>query len=215
MYHLVQAMPAGAPNPGLYVRPSIFAAQMRWLRRHGYQAVTLARLVDAWHGRALLPRQPIVLSFDDGYAGDYTNVLPLLRRWRWPGVLNLTLSAFRARGGLTHVEVRALIRAGWELAAHTISHIDLTTVHGRQLWREVDGCRRILQAEFHVPVTDFAYPSGRYDSEVVRAVRAAGYRAAVTTTPGLAMYRLPFTLPRLRVDGRDGVLGFVYQLPRA
>ena len=207
-------MPAGAPNPGLYVRPRIFAAQMQWLRRHGYQAVTLARLVDAWHARARLPRRPIVLSFDDGYVGDYKNVLPLLRRWRWPGVLNLTLSSFRTRFGLTHAEVRGLIRSGWELGAHTISHIDLTTVHGRRLRREVDGCRRILQREFHAPVTDFAYPSGRYDRKVLRAVRAAGYRAAVTTTPGLARYRHRFALPRLRIDGRAGVLGLVDQLPR-
>jgi peptidoglycan/xylan/chitin deacetylase (PgdA/CDA1 family) len=212
MYHLVQAPPAGAPNPGLFVRPRVFAAQMRWLRRHGYQAVTLARVVAAWHARARLPRRPIVLSFDDGYVGDYRSVLPLLRRWHWPGVLDLTLSAFRARYGLSPAQVRALLRADWELGAHTISHIDLTTVHGRRLRFEVDGCRRVLQREFHVPVTDFAYPSGRYDREVVRAVRAAGYRAAVTTTPGLATYRHPFKLRRLRVDGRAGLLGLVDQL---
>ena len=212
MYHLVQAMPPGSRYPRLYVRPRIFATQMRWLHRHSYQAVTLARVVAAWHAHARLPRRPVVLSFDDGYLGDYRTVLPLLRRWRWPGVLDLTLSSFRTRGGLTHRQVRALLRAGWELAAHTISHIDLTTVHGRRLRREVDGCRRILQREFGVPVTDFAYPSGRYDRQVVRAVRAAGYRAAVTTAPGLATHRHPFKLRRLRVDGAAGVQGLADQL---
>src|SRR5204863_7242328 len=98
--------------------------------------------------------------------------------------------------------------AGRDLGAHTISLIDLTTVHGRRLRREVDGCRRLLQLEFGVPVTDFAYPSGRYDRQVLRAVHAAGYRAAVTTTFGLASRRHPFTLRRLRVDQADGIAGF-------
>jgi peptidoglycan/xylan/chitin deacetylase (PgdA/CDA1 family) len=208
MYHLVRNAPPGSPNPGLYVRRRSFFAQMRWLRRHRYRAVTLARVVAAWHGRARLPRRPVVLTFDDGYAGDYTTVMPLLRRWGWPGVLDLTLSSFRSRGGLTHRRVRRLLRAGWELAAHTISHVDLTTVHGRRLRREVAGCRRVLQLEFGAPVTDFAYPSGRFDRQVVRAVRAAGYRAAVTTAPGLAGRRHPLALRRLRVEQVDGLAGF-------
>src|SRR5688572_20553453 len=68
MYHQLRTAPDGARQRALYVRPRDFAAQVRALRRAGYTAVTLQRVWDAWHGRATLPRRPVVFSFDDGYA---------------------------------------------------------------------------------------------------------------------------------------------------
>jgi hypothetical protein len=47
---------------------------------------------------------------------------------------------------------------------------------------------------------------------VVAAVKAAGYRAATTTQPGLATPDAPFTLNRIRVDGEDGVGGLLSKL---
>jgi len=38
----------------------------------------------------------------------------------------------------------------------------------------VEGSRAILQHMFGQPVDFFCYPAGRYDTAVVRAVRAAG-----------------------------------------
>src|SRR5579875_843648 len=38
MYHVIEAPPANAPFPGLYVTPATFAAQMAALHDAGYQA---------------------------------------------------------------------------------------------------------------------------------------------------------------------------------
>jgi len=62
----------------------------------------------------------------------------------------------------------------------------------------------MLRRDFHVPVDNFAYPAGRYDATAEAAVRAAGFRAAVTTEPGLAhMDADRAALPRIRVNGTD------------
>src|SRR5436853_340648 len=82
---------------------------------------TPRRAYDAWTRGTPLPRKPVVISFDDGYRGDYTRVRPLLRALGWPGVLNLALNNVR-RGDLPASEVRALIRAGWEIESHTLTH---------------------------------------------------------------------------------------------
>ena len=60
--------------------------------------------------------------------------------------------------------VERLIDDGWELDAHTISHLDLTTLSGARLRREVAGSRRILQQRFHQPVNFFCYPAGKFDA---------------------------------------------------
>ncbi|TML01598.1 MAG: polysaccharide deacetylase family protein, partial [Actinobacteria bacterium] len=107
-------------------------------------------------------------------------------------------------GGITKSQVRRLMRAGWEIDAHTITHPDLTTLDAGSLRHEVSGSRAALRRDFGVPVDNFAYPAGRYDPAAEAAVRAAGFRTAVTTELGLAhMNADRAALPRVRVNGTD------------
>src|SRR5690349_14273500 len=201
MYHVIATPTPGAPYPGLWVPTRVFAAQMQALRRAGYHAITLAAAFAAWRHGAPLPRRPVVLSFDDGYLGDYTHARPVLRRLGWPGVLNLLLANLRP-GDLTVRQVRGLVRAGWEVDSHTLTHPDLTTVGGPQLQRELAASRARIRRLFGQPADFFCYPSGRYDARVVAAVRAAGYWGALTEDEGYGSASQPYRLKRVRV--RDG-----------
>ena len=212
MYHVIADPPSGAPYPELYVSAADFAAQLRWLERHGYRAVTQRDVWNHWHRGGALPRKPIVISFDDGYRSVAVAALPEMRRRSWPGVLNLTVKNLRVSGGLSEYKVRTLIAAGWELASHTLTHPDLTGLADRTLSREVTRSRAVLRARFGVPVDFFCYPAGRYDARVMRAVRRAGYLGATTTLEGLARPEEAYELRRVRVGGSDGVDGLAEKL---
>jgi peptidoglycan/xylan/chitin deacetylase (PgdA/CDA1 family) len=108
--------------------------------------------------------------------------------------------------------VRELVRAGWEIDAHSLTHADLPSLSGAALRREVAGSRAAIRRLVGVAANFFCYPAGRYDSEVVAAVRAAGFLGATTTEPGLAELSEPFTLARVRVDGGDGAEGLARKL---
>jgi peptidoglycan/xylan/chitin deacetylase (PgdA/CDA1 family) len=212
MYHVIATPPGGTALPNLWVQPGDFAAQMDWLASHHFHAVTLRQVHDYWARGTALPRQPVVISFDDGTLGQDTHAVPVLRKLHWPGVLNLKLNALKSRYTLPPWRVRHMLAAGWELDSHTITHPDLTHVGDAQLWQEVHGSRVELQRLFHVPVDFFCYPSGRYDAHVVDAVRRAGYLGATTTNYGLARPQDLFTLSRVRVDGSDHLAGFARKL---
>jgi peptidoglycan/xylan/chitin deacetylase (PgdA/CDA1 family) len=211
MYHVISAAPAGVAYPDLFVRPNDFAGQMKWLAGHGFHAVTQQQVYDYWRNGSPLPRHAIVISFDDGYLSQSIVAMPVLRKLHWPGVLNLKVNAVQ-RFNLSSWRVHALIAAGWEIDAHTITHPDLTTLDDARLWQEVHGSRVALRHMFHVPVAFFCYPSGRYDAHVVAEVRRAGYLAATTTHYGLARPGRPYELSRVRINGSDGVLGFEHKL---
>lgn len=210
MYHAIRTPPRGARIRALWVRPREFAAQVRALRRDGYRAVTLQRAWDAWRGRATLPRKPVVLSFDDGYASHVRIALPVLRRERWPAVLNLTLSEVGELGG--DGAVRRLIDAGWQIDAHTRTHPDLTVASDDQLRDEVVTARREIADRFGVAANFFCYPAGRYDARVVAAVRDAGYLGATTVKPGFARPSAPYELARIQVSGGIGANGLLRRL---
>jgi peptidoglycan/xylan/chitin deacetylase (PgdA/CDA1 family) len=214
MYHVINAPPPGTAQPELWVSRRDFVGEVSWLAGHGYHAVKLQQVWDAWHRGGLLPRRPIVLSFDDGYHSDLVNAMPVLREHGWPGVLNLQVS--QTREDLKPPAVRALIRAGWEIDSHTLTHPDLTTVDAARLRDEVAGSRQVLRRKYGVPVDFFCYPAGRFDARVIAAVRAAGYLGATTTLEGLASPReSPYQLRRIRINGSAGVAGLAAALRAA
>ncbi|HEY6834856.1 MAG TPA: polysaccharide deacetylase family protein [Gaiellaceae bacterium] len=213
MYHVLAQAPAGAAYPQLWVSPADFAAQMNWLAAHGYHAVTLGQLFEYWRRGVALPSKPFVATFDDGYLSDFTVGLPTLKKHGWAGVLNLIVNSVGS-AGLGAGQVRALIAAGWEIDAHTVTHADLVGLDPARLRYEVSGSRARLRAMFHQPVDFFCYPAGHYDAAAVAAVRAAGFLGATTENPGLATPTQPYTLNRIRVDSTDGLSGLVAKLQR-
>jgi peptidoglycan/xylan/chitin deacetylase (PgdA/CDA1 family) len=207
-YNDLGQAPEGAPNPELFVGRTDFAKQMDWLEEHGYQAVTLEQVQEAWFHGGKLPPKPIVISFDDGYRPQFTFALPTLRKHGWAAVLNL-----EAEGSeLYESNVKAMIAAGWELAAHSVAHRNLTELGPEELTEEVAGSRQILQREFKVPINNFSYPEGQFDETVVAAVEAAGYAGATTEVSGLAEKSKPYELARLEILHESHIAGLAADL---
>jgi peptidoglycan/xylan/chitin deacetylase (PgdA/CDA1 family) len=204
MYHVINPPPAGAPFPGLYVPADEFAAQMQALKSAGWHAVTMDQLEAYWtRGVPLGPGKPIVLTFDNGYASQYVNAMPILKRLGWVGDENIQLSGLPpSQGGLTDSQIRGLLAAGWELDTQGISHADLIALDASQLRYQVATARQMLRKRFGVPVNWFCYPSGHYNATVIAEVKAAGFVGSTTVIPGWAnRTEDPYRLPRLRVLG--------------
>lgn len=89
MYHVIGPAAGAEDYPGLFLDTSDFRDQVEWLAENGYTAVTLVQVQDAWYDGATLPPKPVVLSFDDGYLGQYLYAMPILEEQGWGGQLNL------------------------------------------------------------------------------------------------------------------------------
>ena len=223
-YHVVGIPRPGQQYPYLFVAPQAFVAQLRYLATNGYQAVTLKQVSDYWAGRGWLPEHPVVLTFDDGYRSDFTTVAPLLRELRWPAVLYQCLRFLGpnlpppyshrplANGPLTVAQIRTLIRVGWELDAHTMTHPDLRRVSAARLRFEVAGSRAVLRRLFGVPVDFFCYPRGLYDAATMMAVRRAGYLGATTCVSGFARPACAYEEDRIDVSGGESLGSFARSL---
>ena len=77
MYHVVRSAAGGLLGRLKGLDLPAFREQLAYIRAH-YTPVGLFDLVAAADGTHRLPPRPIVLSFDDGYAGHYEVVFPLL-----------------------------------------------------------------------------------------------------------------------------------------
>jgi peptidoglycan/xylan/chitin deacetylase (PgdA/CDA1 family) len=200
MYHVIQAPSASAAFPGLWVAPSEFAGQMHALQRAGFRAISLDQAWAYWRYGAQLPAHPIIITFDNGYASQYSEALPILRAMGWIAVLNLQLS-LHAPQGLSPKQVRGMVAAGWELDTQGFTHADLPTLGAARLTYEVAVSRQRIRRDYGVPVNWFCYPSGHYDSRVVAMVKAAGYLGSTTVIFGWGSPADTYRLARLRVLG--------------
>jgi peptidoglycan/xylan/chitin deacetylase (PgdA/CDA1 family) len=219
MYHVIATAPRGAPEARLWVPWRSFESEMAAMAKAGFHAVTLDTAYRAWRRHGVLPVRPFVVSFDDGYTSQYQHARPTLDALGWPGVLNLVVHHVGLAGGLSRHQVARLVRDGWEIDAHTITHPDLTTLGPVALRHEVAGSRAWLRSAFGVAVSFFCYPAGRYNARVEAAVRAAGFLGATTTQPGAASPGDDrFALPRVRVTPQmtaGGLVALVRELTRA
>lgn len=211
MYHHVASHPGGgAYGAALTVTPQEFDDQLRLLHDHGCAVVGVEKLVADVATRTARGCE-VALTFDDGYDDAATEAAPMLRRFGDVGTFFVTTGLLGKPGHLTQSDVRALARSGMDIEAHTVTHPDLTLLTSAAIDREVRGSRAALQAITGGHVGVFAYPSGRFNAAVERAVNEAGFEAAFATSAGditpAGLARDRFALPRFRIlRGRGGAL---------
>lgn len=212
MFHRVGISTGEDPviTRALTVAPRVFAAEMRWLKRAGFHAISLRRLYDALERGAPLPPRPIAITFDDGYRDVLWNAAPVLHRLHMPATEFVITGRVGGRDPsyLSWPELVRLEHLGFAIGSHTVHHLELTLVPPAQARYEIDVSRRTLQERLHQPVWWFAYPSGRVNGTVAGLVRAAGYRLAFTTLGGdLQAPHAPMLLRRDAVYSWTGLRG--------
>jgi peptidoglycan/xylan/chitin deacetylase (PgdA/CDA1 family) len=213
VYHYIARSERGPQL--LYVSPAEFTAQIDYLSRHGYHAVTLQQVYDAWTGGPALPAHAIVLSFDDGYVSQYSFAAVVLRRYHWPAVLNLIVSNLYPHTRFSAAMVRSLLASGWELDSHTVTHRPLTLLSARVARHELVASRAYFRRSFGVPVNFFCYPGGDYTRAVERAVKQAGYLAATSTDFSAATPAHLFALGRVYCYWGESLTVFARRLHEA
>jgi peptidoglycan/xylan/chitin deacetylase (PgdA/CDA1 family) len=199
-------------QPDLTVEPDAFRTQMQALDRAGYTTITERRLFDALYRGAALPRKPVIVSVDDGYVDDVTQILPVLRRLKMVATFYVITRRTHEAGFLSARQIRELEAAGMDIGAHTRTHANLPALPLAALNGEVEGSAQDLRRILGHPVYWFAYPFGAHDARVVAAVRRAGFLLAVTTQGGAtASSTAPLEIPRIHV-GRSATARSVLAL---
>jgi peptidoglycan/xylan/chitin deacetylase (PgdA/CDA1 family) len=235
MYHRVTEVVPGQPEPTWNVTPARMHKQLAGLLKRGFQAWPLRKVLEYRRRRWLLPRRTFVVTFDDGYANNLTQALPILAELKVPATIFLATAYlgksepfpfddWGAKGSdavpsdawwpLTLDQCRELQASGLiELAAHTHTHQDF---RGRldDFRNDLRQCREFLRDELGIFESTFAFPYGSKKLgfsgvELARVVRELGFECGLTSDGELARIDEDrFDWGRFQVDQGDsaGVL---------
>ncbi len=223
-YHSISSL--ASPRLAKYtVSPELFAEHMAYLAKLYYTSITVTQFARALtEAKPELPGRPVILTFDDGFADFYTNVLPVLKRYDFTATLYITTAYvgmdhwLRCEGELTQpmlnwdqiVEINA---AGIECGAHSHTHRQLEMLPEKIARDEIIRCKKVVEKQLGREVSSFAYPFGNYTATIRKWVRAAGYSSACTTENATSSTADdPFSLARLLVTAGMSVDNFATML---
>ena len=215
-------------DDALTSRADSFEAHLVWLRARGYRSVTLRDLTAG----SLIPGERVVIvTFDDGYADNYTVAFPLLERHGFVATIFLVtdyvgtsrihewdVQKQTARHGgapfrlLDWSKVREMAGRGIDFGSHTCTHPLLTRISPSQRRDEIVRSRFDLEQRLGREVTSFCYPQGDLDEDAMRIVEEAGYRCAVVTPPRAGIPRSMYALRRVGLYHHTTPLAFRLKL---
>jgi peptidoglycan/xylan/chitin deacetylase (PgdA/CDA1 family) len=210
MYHYISTPPADADiyRVDLSVPPDLFRQHLAYLAAEGYTAITLGDLGAALAQGAPLPPRPVILTFDDGYADNYTAAFPLLREFGFTGTFFVMTAGpdLANPNYMTWHQIAEMAAANMQMQSHTRDHPDLRGRDYDFLVYQLLGAQESLVAHTGAAQHAFAYPAGHYDDAVRSFLRGLGVQQAVTTQHG-ALHTTDgaLELSRVRVRSTTGV----------
>jgi glycosyltransferase involved in cell wall biosynthesis len=193
----------------------MFADQLGWLMKAGYQAITPAEFAAFSAGQGGLPRQAILVTFDDCYKGMVQAQEVLAAQ----GLSGLAFAVSRRLGKsndwdagyggaplklMNSAELRGLQAGGVEIGGHSRNHLHLPDLAADEIEAEVAGCLDDLEAEGLPRPRFLAYPYGGVDALVRDVTSRTGLAAAFTVTPGVMSAATDrMAIPRIEILRRD------------
>ena len=163
MYHAVADDPWGWE--GLFMTPEGMRSHLQWLLDNGYDPIffsDLARIDDY--------DRPVILTFDDGYNDNYTELLPILQEFGAKATVFVIAGNVDVNPNfMTSEQVKALADSGLvDIQSHTVNHMELASLTEEQQLTELrDSQLMLARITGKVPYV-ISYPAGKYNDATLR-----------------------------------------------
>jgi peptidoglycan/xylan/chitin deacetylase (PgdA/CDA1 family) len=196
---------------GMNIMPAVLEKQICYLLAKNYTFLKISDLL--YFDKAI---KHIVLTFDDGFVGNYTYLFELLKKYNVPATIYLTPN-IKGIQALNAKQIQEMQASGLvEFGAHTMTHINLTKVSNETAEKEIVQSKKAVEKLTGVVCQTFAYPYGRYNMHHAEMVKNAGFTTAVTTKKAIAKFSHSnaYTLPRLGIGGCINMIQFYLILSR-
>lgn len=202
LYHAVTETPSEWIAP-FSATPAAFANHLDLVVASGRVPLTVSQFVDARGVAGGLPPNPVVITFDDGFADTAHTAVPLLQDRGLTGTVYVTTGFV---GGdspdpmISRSQLADLAAAGIEIGAHSHSHPQLDTLPLADAEAEIVSSRRWLEDVLGQPVRTFAYPHGYSSPAIRRMVARLGFGSCCAVRNALSSATDDrFSLARLMV----------------
>ena len=169
MYHAVSDDCWGFPE--LFVSPSEMEQQLAWLTENGYDAIWME---DLCHLEDY--DKPVILTFDDGYDDNYTELFPLLQKYNVKATFFVIAGSLGQTHKMTAEQVTEVSQSGLvSVQSHSMTHPYLNELDEERLDWELGECQRVIASLTGKIPNVLCYPSGGYNWLTIEVAKQNGY----------------------------------------
>lgn len=158
MYHAVSDDIWGVDE--LFVSPEDMEEQLAYLVDNGYDPIwfeDLAHLSDY--------EKPVILTFDDGYDDNYTELFPLLEKYQVKATIFIITDSVGNQHKMNAKQIQELSESGLvSIQSHSHTHSDMDTLDAEATAYEMSQSKLSLVRLTGKEPLVLCYPTGKYNS---------------------------------------------------
>jgi peptidoglycan/xylan/chitin deacetylase (PgdA/CDA1 family) len=207
MYHSI-----GYEGAFFSVRPEIFEEQIKYIKENGYKVVKISTFFDLLKTGADLSKI-LAITFDDGYKDNFLNAFPVLQKYNIPVSIflatnfigkSMSTSDSFSLDILNNEEIEIMSSSGLvEFLPHSMSHRIFNSISTNEAIGEAEGSFEVVKRLNKFCSKIFAYPKGKFTSEIVEYFKKNDWLGAVSVFEGAVSPKDDFfSLKRNSVDSQ-------------
>lgn len=197
MYHSISDED---PSNNLLVPPAMFEEQMAWLEANNFTAMNLDEALEAME-TGKVPKRPVVITFDDGYADNYSSAFPALKNHNLKATFFIITDGVDNGYYMSSDNLKEMQAAGMSIENHTANHLELNGLSKEDAYDSIKRAQDYLRNVIGSDGNYLCYPVGKYNDETIAIEEELGIKAAVTTQGGIASINDGIhTLKRVRIS---------------
>ena len=163
MYHAVSDQTWGLE--GLFMSPDSMREQLQYLTENGYDPIFFSDLTHLEDYD-----KPVILTFDDGYADNYSELFPLLQEFQVKATIFVITDVTDVNSKfMTSEQIRELSDSGLvDIESHTAAHNELASLSQQEQDEQMKASQlAIARMTGRIPYV-LSYPSGKYNEDTLQ-----------------------------------------------
>ena len=202
-YHHIRNIRPGesATMKSYSVTPAAFAEQMKALSDSGYQTILPAELYEYLVHDGTLPPKPVMITFDDTDAEQYTIGATEMNKYNFKGVYFIMSISINRPRYMSADQLKRLADSGHVIAAHTWDHRMVTKYAGLDFDSQLVRPKVKLEKILSKPIEYFAYPFGLWNEAAIPEIKNSGYKLAFILSTKRDSTQPLYTVRRMIVPG--------------
>ena len=191
MYHEVGDNLWGIES--LFVSPSSMREQLQYLQDNGYDTIFFSDLTHLEDYD-----KPVILTFDDGYLGTYTELFPLLKEFNMKATVFVITASIGSEYDITAEQAREMSDSGLvEIESHTVNHNELAELSPEDQETEIRQSQLdIARITGKIPYV-LSYPNGSHNDTTIELAKKYYDFAIIASGGKWTTDGSYYTIPRL------------------
>lgn len=180
-----------------------FDQQISFLKENGFNAMSLDQLIShiSGNGRpANISPKSVLITFDDGYAGNYEFAFPILNKYELGATFFVVVNKMNEKEMLTWEQAKEMARHGMSIQSHTMSHPLLSQLDEKRTKEELYKSKLTIENHMGAAVKFISLPNGDHNRYFKSTAIESGYLGGCSSRFGFNDVKTdPYFLKRIPI----------------